>query len=141
MYVVRCCSKMSKAKCSNFVNSVSPQHFTSLAIHDHRYNGYCLIDMPGCGRILLSYSHDNDASFTAPQKSNTLYFIDGSSPGSSGPRVSHLATKPQLLSELWHQRLGHNPNPNTIECVGQAQHWPAVKDQCVFTPHAFMSSL
>jgi hypothetical protein len=26
---------------------VSPQHFTSSAIADRRYNGYCLIDMPG----------------------------------------------------------------------------------------------
>jgi hypothetical protein len=34
---------------------VSPQHFTSSAIADRRYNGYCLIDMLGCCRILLSH--------------------------------------------------------------------------------------
>jgi hypothetical protein len=35
---------------------VSPHHFTSSAIADRRYNGYCLIDMLGCCRILLSHS-------------------------------------------------------------------------------------
>jgi hypothetical protein len=56
---------------------VSPQHFTSSAIHDRRYNGYCLIDMPGCCHIILSHMNDNDASFIALQKSNDLYFIAG----------------------------------------------------------------
>jgi hypothetical protein len=40
---------------------VLPQHFTSLAIHDRRYNGDCIIDMPSCCHIILSHSHDNDA--------------------------------------------------------------------------------
>jgi hypothetical protein len=51
---------------------VSPQHFTSSAIADRRYNGYCLINMPGCCRILLSHLNDNDTSFTALNKSNDL---------------------------------------------------------------------
>jgi hypothetical protein len=66
--------------------------------------------MPGCCCILLSHSNDNDTSFIALNKSNDLYFISGSTRDSSGSRVSRLATKPQLLSELWHQRLGH-PGP------------------------------
>jgi hypothetical protein len=49
---------------------VSPQHFTSLAIEDRRYNGYCLIDMSGCCRIILS--HSNDTSFIALNKRNNL---------------------------------------------------------------------
>jgi hypothetical protein len=92
---------------------VSPQHFTSSAIHDHRYNGYCLIGMLRLCHILLSHSHHNDVSFIALQKSNNLYFIAGSASSSSGPRVSRLATKPQLLSELWHQRLDH-PGPTQL---------------------------
>jgi hypothetical protein len=46
-------------------------------------------------------------TFIALQKSNDLYFVDGLLPGSSGPRVSRLANNPQLLSELWHKRIGH----------------------------------
>jgi hypothetical protein len=97
---------------------VSPQHFTSSAIHDRRYNGYCLIDMPGCCRILVSHSHDNDTSFIVPQKINDLYFISGSSPGSSGPHVSHLATYPQLLSEICYQRLSH-PSPTRLSVLAK----------------------
>jgi hypothetical protein len=89
---------------------VSPQHFTSPVIQDRCYNEYCLIDLPGYCRILLSPSHDNDASFITLQKSNDLYTIAGYAPSSYEPHVSRLATKPQLLSELWHQRLGH-PGP------------------------------
>jgi hypothetical protein len=46
-------------------------------------------------------------------KSNYLYFISGSTPDSSGSRGSRLATKPQLLSELWNQRLSH-PGPTQL---------------------------
>jgi hypothetical protein len=42
--------------CPSLVDTiVSPQHFTSSAIADRIYNGYCLIDMLGCCCILLSY--------------------------------------------------------------------------------------
>jgi hypothetical protein len=48
---------------------ISPQHFTSSTIHDHRYNGYCLIDMYGCCSFLLSHSNDNDVPFiVAPSR-------------------------------------------------------------------------
>jgi hypothetical protein len=97
---------------------VSPQHLTSLAIADRRYNGYCLVNMPGCCRILLSHSNDNDTSFIALNKSNDLYFISGSTPDSLGSCVSRLATKPQLLSELWHQRLGH-PGPTQLSALAK----------------------
>jgi hypothetical protein len=97
---------------------VSPQHFTSSAIADRRQNGYCLIDMPGCCRIPLSHSNDNDTSFIALNKSNDLYFISGSTPASSGSRVSWLATKPQILSELWHQHLGH-PGPTQLDALAK----------------------
>jgi hypothetical protein len=64
--------------CPSLADTIlSLHHFTSSAIHDCRYNGYCLIDMPGCCHILLSHSHDNDASFIVLQKSNDLYFIAG----------------------------------------------------------------
>jgi hypothetical protein len=92
---------------------VSPQHCTSSAIADRRYNGYCLIDMPGLCRILLSHSNDNGTSFVALTKSKDLYFISGSTPASLGSRVSRLAAKPHILSELWHQRLGH-PGPTQL---------------------------
>jgi hypothetical protein len=97
---------------------VSPQHFTSSAIAACRYNGYCLIDMPGCCRILLSHSNDNDTSFIALNKRNDLYFISGSTPDSSGSRVSRLGTKPQLLSEIWHQRLVH-PGPFQLNALAK----------------------
>jgi hypothetical protein len=73
-------------------------YFTSSNNSGRWYNGYCLINMLGWCRILLSHTRYNDASFIALNKSNDLYFIAGSAPLSSGPRVSHLATKPQLLS-------------------------------------------
>jgi hypothetical protein len=47
-----------------------------------------------------------------------LYFISGSTPDSSGSHVSRLATKPQLLSELWHQRLGH-PGPTQLGALAK----------------------
>jgi hypothetical protein len=72
--------------------------------------------MHGCCFILLSHSHDNDASFIALQKINNMYFAAGLAPGSSGPRVSHLATNPQLLSELWYQHLGH-PVPTQLSVL------------------------
>jgi hypothetical protein len=92
---------------------VYPQHFTSSAIANRQYNGYCLINMPGCCPILLLHSNDNYTSFIALTKIKDLYFISGSTTDSSGSRVSWLATKPQLLSELWHQRLGH-PGPTQL---------------------------
>jgi hypothetical protein len=92
---------------------VSPQHFTSSSIADLQYNGYCLIDMSGCCCILLLHSNDNYTSFIALKKSNGLYFISGSMPDSLGSRVSWLSTKPQLLADLWHQRLGH-PGPTQL---------------------------
>jgi hypothetical protein len=75
--------------------------------------------MPGCCHILLFYTNDNDASLIAPQKVNDLYFVAGSAPGSSRSRVSRLATKPQLLSELWYQRLG---NPGHTQLCMLAKH-------------------
>jgi hypothetical protein len=95
---------------------VSPQHFKSSAMPDSRYNGYCLIDMPSCCRILLSPSNGNDAPLVVLQKINDLYFIDGSTPGSSGTHVSHLATKTQLMSELCHQCLGR-PGPTQLSLL------------------------
>jgi hypothetical protein len=89
---------------------ISPHHFTSSAIPDRRFNGYCLIDMPGCCPILLSHTNDNDASFIALKKRNYMYLVSGSEPGSSGSCVSSLATKPQLMSKPWHHRLVH-PSP------------------------------
>jgi hypothetical protein len=47
-----------------------------------------------------------------------LYFIYGSTPASSGSRVSRLATKPQLLSELWHQCIGH-PGPTQLGALAK----------------------
>jgi hypothetical protein len=126
--------------CPSLADTImSPQRFTSLAIHDRWYNGYCLIGMSGCCCILLSHSHDNDASFIALQKSKDLYFIAGLLPGSSGPRVYPLATKSQLLSELWHHRLGH-AGPTQLIVV--ATHNTGLPSQ--LTPglhHAFMTSL
>jgi hypothetical protein len=115
---------------------VSPQHFKSSAIHDRRYNGYCLIDMPGCCRILLLHNNDNDASFIALQKINDLYFVAGSAPGSSGSRVSHLATKPQLLSKIWHQRLGH---PGPTQLILLAKHSNGVPLQLTASVHPMYS--
>jgi hypothetical protein len=97
---------------------ISPQHFTIPVIQDHRYNGYCLIDLLGCCPILMSYSHDNDASIIALQKRKYLYFIAGSTPSSSGHHVSHLSTKTQLLSELWHQCIGH-PGPTQLSMLAK----------------------
>jgi hypothetical protein len=97
---------------------VSPQHFTSSAIAARQYNGYCLIDMPGFYHIFLSHSNDNDTSFIALNKSNNLDFISGSTPDSSGSCVSRLTTNPQLLSELWHQRLGH-PGPTQLGALAK----------------------
>jgi hypothetical protein len=72
--------------------------------------------LPGCCRIILLHSNDNDASFIALQKSKDLYFITGLAPSSSGYLVSRLATKPQLLYELWHQHLGH-PGPTQLSLL------------------------
>jgi hypothetical protein len=105
---------------------IYPQHFTSSAISDSRHNGYCLIDMPGCRRILLSHTNDNGASLIALQKINNPYFVAGSAPGASVHRVSHLATKPQILSDLWHQRLSH-PGPTQLSVL--ANHSTGIPSQ------------
>jgi hypothetical protein len=115
---------------------VSPQHFTSSAIRDLQYNGYCIINMPGFCCILLLHSHDNVASFIVLQKSNNLYFVAGSSPGSSGPHVSRLATKPQLLSELWYQRLGH---PGLTQLSVLAKHSTGLPSQLTAGLHTVHS--
>jgi hypothetical protein len=54
---------------------ISPQKIASPVIQDPCYNVYCLIDLPGCCRILLSHSHENDESFIELQKINDLYLI------------------------------------------------------------------
>jgi hypothetical protein len=84
---------------------VSPQHFTSPAITNRLFNGYCLVDLPGCFRILLSGSTSNAAAFIDLHKSNNIYFILGSRHSSTSSSISRLVTKPQMLSELW--RPGH----------------------------------
>jgi hypothetical protein len=88
-------------------NIVSPQHFTSPAITNRIFNDYCRIDLPRCCRILLSRSTSTDAAFIDLYKSNNIYFISGSGISSTGSSISHLATKPQMLSEIWHQRILH----------------------------------
>jgi hypothetical protein len=95
---------------------VSPQHFTSPAIADHLFNGYCLIDLPRCCHILLSRSASNDAAFIDLHKSNTLYFISGSGRSSNGSSISRLTTQTQMLSELCYQRIGH-PGPMQLSLL------------------------
>jgi hypothetical protein len=85
---------------------ISPHHFTTMDASSRLFNGYCLIDLPGC-RVLLSRSDTRDAAFIDLQKCNNLYFIAGSASVSSGSLISCVITKPKLISELWHQRLGH----------------------------------
>jgi hypothetical protein len=94
------------------------------------------IDMPGCCRILLSHSHDNDASFIALQNSNALYFVAGLAPGSSGPCVSRSATNPQLMSELWHQHLG-DPGPAQLSVL--AKHSTGLSSQLTVDLHPIHS--
>jgi hypothetical protein len=89
---------------------ISPQHFTTMDASHQLFNGYCLIDLSGCCWVLLSRSDTRDAVFIDLQKCNNLYFIAGSASVSSGSLISRVITKPQLLSEFWHQRLGH-PGP------------------------------
>jgi hypothetical protein len=79
---------------------ISPQHFTTMDASNRLFNGYCLIDLPGCYRVLLSRSDTRDAAFIDLQKCNNLYFIAGSASVFSGSLLSHVTTKPQLLSEL-----------------------------------------
>jgi hypothetical protein len=105
---------------------ISPQHFTTMDASNHPFNGYCLIDLPGCCRVLLSRSDTRDAAFIDLQKSNNLYFIDGSASVSSGSLISRVTTKPQLLSELWHQRLGR---------AGPTQLSALVKHSTGLPPH------
>jgi hypothetical protein len=45
-----------------------------------------------------------------------MYLIAGSAPLSSGHRVSHLATKLHILSEIWYQRLDH-PGPTQLSLL------------------------
>jgi hypothetical protein len=87
---------------------ISPQHFTNMDTPNRLFNRYCLIDLPGCCRILLSRSDTRDAVFVDLHKSNNLYFIAGSASVSSGSIMSRITMKPQLLSELLHQRIGHH---------------------------------
>jgi hypothetical protein len=79
---------------------ISPQPFTTMDASNRLFNGYCLIDLPGCCRVLLSRSDTRDAAFIDLHKSNNLYFIAGSASVSSGSLISRVTTKPQLLSEL-----------------------------------------
>jgi hypothetical protein len=95
---------------------ISPQHFTTMDASNRLFNGYCLIDLPGCCRVLLSRSDTHDAAFIDLQKCNNLYFIVGSASVSSRSLISRVTTKPQLLSELWHQRLGH-PGPTQLSAL------------------------
>jgi hypothetical protein len=64
------------------------------------FNGYCLIDLSGCCRVLLSCSDTQDAAFVDLQKINNLYFLAGYASISSGSIVYCITKKPQLLSEL-----------------------------------------
>jgi hypothetical protein len=95
---------------------ISPQHFTRTDTINRLFNGYCLIDLSGCCRVLLSRSDTRDATFIDLQKSMNLYFLTGSASISYGSIVSRATTKPQLLSELWHQRLGH-PVPTQLSVL------------------------
>jgi hypothetical protein len=45
-----------------------------------------------------------------------MYFIAVSAPLSSGPRVSCLANKPQLMCDIWHQHIGH-PRPTHLSLL------------------------
>jgi hypothetical protein len=76
-------------------------------------------NFPGCSHVLLSRSDTHDAAFIDLQKSNKLYFLAGSASVSSGSIMSCIATKPQLNSELWHQRLG---NPGPVQLSVLAKH-------------------
>jgi hypothetical protein len=51
---------------------ISPQHFTTMDASHQLFNGYCLIDLPGCCRVLLSRSDTSDAAFIDLHKCNTL---------------------------------------------------------------------
>jgi hypothetical protein len=95
---------------------ISPQHVMTMGASNRVFNGYCLIDLPGCCWVLLSRSDTHDAAFIDLQKCNTLYFIAGSAFVSSGSLISGVTMKPQLLSELWHQRLGH-PAPTQLSAL------------------------
>jgi hypothetical protein len=72
------------------------------------------------------HTNDNDVLFISLQKSNDLCVVAGSTPGSSGSRVSRLATKPQLLSELCHQRIGH---PDQTQLSVLAKHSTGLPSQ------------
>jgi hypothetical protein len=97
---------------------ISPQHFTMTDNPKCLFNGYCLVDLPGCCRVLLSRSDTCDAVFIDLKKSNNLYFISGSASVSSGSIMSRITTKPQLLSELWHQCIGH-PVPTQLSVLAK----------------------
>jgi hypothetical protein len=123
--------------CPSLVDTiVFHQHFTRSAIPDRWYNGYRLVDMLGCCRILLLHTHDNDMSFIALQKSNNFYFVAGLAPGPYGSRVSCLATKPQLLSDLWHQCIGH---PGQTQLSLLAKHSTGLPSQLTAGLHPMYS--
>jgi hypothetical protein len=95
---------------------ISPQHFTTMDASSRVFNRYCLIDLPGCCRVLLSRSDTRDAEFIDLQKCKLLYFISGSASVSSGSLIYRVTTKLQLLYELWHQCLGH-PGPTQLSAL------------------------
>jgi hypothetical protein len=102
------------------------------------FNGYCLIDLPGCFRVLFSRSDTCDAAFVDLQKSNNLYFLAGSASVSYGSIMSRITTKPQLLSELWHQRLGH-PGPMKLSVSVIAKHYTGLTAQLTSGLHPMHS--
>jgi hypothetical protein len=83
---------------------------------NHLFNEYYLIDLPGCWCVLRSRSDTRDGAFIDLQKNNNLYFLAGSASIYSGSIVYRVTTNPQLLSEVWHQRLGH-PGPTQFSAL------------------------
>jgi hypothetical protein len=97
---------------------ISPQHFTTTDTANRLFNGYYLIDLLGCYCVLLLRSDTRDVAFIDLHKSNNLYFLAGSASISSGSIVSRITMNPQLLSELWHQCLGH-PDPTQLSVLAK----------------------
>jgi hypothetical protein len=97
---------------------ISPQHFTTTDTTNRHFNGYCLIDLPGCCCVLLLRSDTRYAVFIGLKKSNNLYFLAGSTSMSSRSIMYCISTKPQLLSKLWYQHLGH-PGPTQLSVLAK----------------------
>jgi len=91
---------------------VSPQEFAGNA-STGRFNGYCLVDQPGCCRLLLSHSETSDSSFVNLTRDNDLYYICDSPKKVHSVKVNH-----QMQAELWHQRLGH-PGPTQLSALAE----------------------